>query len=92
MARNDPQTLARYDTARIVERPDGFYRQSSEGGDESGPFETLIDAVQDMEYADANLEPSESLEEAEDEIGVATWVDPDTGQLAEEGIPRLEDH
>ena len=41
---------------------------------------------------EADFEPGESLEEAEDEIGIANWVDPDTGAPAEEGIPRLEDH
>jgi hypothetical protein len=37
-------------------------------------------------------EPGESLEEAEDEIGVADWIDPDTGELAEgQSAPRLHD-
>lgn len=37
-------------------------------------------------------EPGETLEEAESEIGIADHVDPDTGELAEEERPRLEDH
>ena len=37
-------------------------------------------------------EPGESLAEAEDEIGISGWIDPDTGQPAEESIPRTEDH
>jgi hypothetical protein len=92
MANKIPQTSAQYDETRVIERPDGFYWQSTESGKEFGPFVTLMEATDDMEYADASLEPGESLGEAGDEIGIADWVDPDTGQLAEESIPRLEDH
>jgi hypothetical protein len=42
--------------------------------------------------ADDDAEPGESLEEAEGEIGIADWIDPDTGQPAEgQSIPRLHD-
>ena len=41
---------------------------------------------------DAAALQKETLEEAEDEIGVAGWIDPDTGEPAEEGVPRIEDH
>ena len=92
MSNKIPQTSAQYDRTHIFERPDGFYWKSSETGEEFGPFPTLSEAVGDMEYADAGLEPGESPEEAGDEIGIAAWVDPDTGELAEESIPRLEDH
>jgi hypothetical protein len=82
-----------YDRTRIVERPDGFYWQSKDGGKESGPFATLLDAVEDMQYrADSDYEPGESVEQAEAEIGIADWVDPETGELAEEQKPRIEDH
>lgn len=87
------ETPPEYDRARIVERPDGFYWQSRDGGKESGPFRTLVDAVEDMQYSpDSDYEPGESVEEAEAEIGIADWVDPETGELAEEQMPRLEDH
>ena len=88
-----PETLHEYDGARIVERPDGFYWQSRDSGKESGPFPTLLEAVADMQYsADSDYEPGESVEQAEAEIGIADWVDPDTGELAEEQTPRIEDH
>lgn len=87
-----PQTSAQYEGTRIIERPDGVYWQIIETAEEFGPFATLAEAVDDMEYADANLEAGESREEAGDEIGISDWIDPDTGQLAEEGIPRLEEH
>lgn len=88
-----PETVPGYDKARVVERPDGYYWQSRSGGKEAGPFQTLLEAVEDMQYnADSDFEPGESVEQAESEIGVAEWVDPDTGELAEELKPRIEDH
>ncbi len=87
-----PETSPDYDRTRIVERPDGFFWQSKDGGREYGPFPTLLEAVLDMEAGDEGLEPGESLSEAESEIGIADYLDPDTGEPAEELRPRLEDH
>ena len=88
-----PETPPDYDRTRIVERPNGFYWQSKDGGREFGPFASLLEAVQDMEAGgEGASEPGETLAEAEDEIGIADYVDPDTGELAEEQRPRLEDH
>jgi hypothetical protein len=88
-----PETPPDYDRTRIVERPDGFYWQSLEDGREYGPFETLLDAVADMQAGDGEgLEPCESLAEAEAEIGIADYIDPETGEPAEESRPRLEEH
>jgi len=87
-----PETPPDYEKTRIIERPDGFYWQHRASGEEFGPFATLIDAVADMESGSAILEAGESLEEAESEIGIADWIDPETGQPAEESIPHLEDH
>jgi len=87
------ETPADYDRSRIVERPDGYYWQERDGGREYGPFATLLEAVQDMEAGgDEDAEPGETLAEAESEIGISDHVDPDTGELAEEQRPRLEDH
>jgi len=88
-----PETVPDYDAARIIERPDGFYWQSRDGSEECGPFATFLEAVQDMQYQDdAEEGVGESVAEAEDELGIADWIDPDTGELAEEHVPRLEDH
>lgn len=87
-----PETPPDYEKTRIIERPDGFYWQLRKSGEEFGPFATLIEAVSDMESGGANLEAGESLEEAESEIGIADWIDPETGQPAEESVPHLEDH
>lgn len=94
MGRNVPTGTPEEDRSRIVERPDGFYWRSEDGGAEYGPFPTLHEAVSDMQEPDENgaFEPGESLAEAEDEIGISEWIDPETGEPAEESIPRTEDH
>ena len=70
---------------RIIERPDGFYWQDESTNQEYGPFPTLLDARQDMEYnGESDYEPGETLEEAEAELGIADWIDPDTGLPGEE--------
>ena len=87
-----PETPPDYDDTRLIERPDGFYWQSKSGGMELGPFPTLLAAVLDMQFrGNGEAEPGESLEEAEAEIGIADWIDPETGEPAEEGVPRLGD-
>ena len=40
----------------------------------------------------ATLEPGETLQEAEQELGLADWVDADTGELAAQNGTRIEDH
>lgn len=79
----------------VIERPDGFYWQDKENGEEYGPFATLVEALADIESDPASvkdIEPGESLLEAEEELGIADWIDPDTGAPAEESIPHIEDH
>ncbi|MCO5098783.1 MAG: hypothetical protein R3E40_06195 [Rhodocyclaceae bacterium] len=93
MPKNIPATPSAYDRARVIERPDGFYWQDKDSGGEYGPFPTLIEAAEDMEYSDeSDFEPGETLAEAEDELGISDWIDPDTGAPAEEGAPHIEDH
>ena len=77
--------------AQLFDRPDGFYWLSPDGTQEFGPFETLELARADMEESDAPEDGSvESLQEAESEIGVADWIDPDTGEPSEsQSAPRL---
>lgn len=72
----------------IVARPDGYHWIAPDGRQEFGPFETLEQA---LSYRDALDEeapaPGETLEEAEAEIGIADWIDPQTGEPAEGGCP-----
>lgn len=88
-----PETRPDYDKTRIVERPDGFFWLDKDRNELFGPFETLLAAVQDMEYnAETGYEPSETVAEAEQELGLADWVDAETGELAEDTQTHLEDH
>ena len=87
-----PETSPDYDTTRVIERPDGFYWKTKGRAREYGPFPTLAEALQDMELLDEeSQEPGESVQEAEAEIGISDWIDPETGEPAEE-THHLEDH
>ena len=86
-----PETPPDYDHARIIERPDGFYWVDADTSEEYGPFPSLLEAVQDMEYnAESDYEPGETIEEAEDEIGISDWIDPDTGEPGEQAHRQVE--
>ena len=68
----------------ITHRPDGWYWQTVDGRQEFGPFASQEDALADMRGGDPeDLAPGETLQEAESEIGIADWIDPDTGEPAE---------
>ncbi len=87
--------MAQYDpeSRKLTERPDGIYWENQKTGEEFGPFASVAEAVADMEYQpDPAVEPGETLEEAEDELGIANWIDPETGEPAEESVPRIEEH
>ena len=72
----------------IVARPDGYHWLAQDGRQEFGPFETLELAQQDMDAADGGeQEPTLSLQEAEREIGIGEWLDPETGEPAEGPSP-----
>lgn len=77
---------------RIFARPNGYYWLAPDGRQEIGPFDSLAEAMADMDSGDAaGWVPGETLAEAESEIGVADWIDPDSGALAEgQGPTHLE--
>jgi hypothetical protein len=88
-----PATSAAMRSAPIFERPDGFYWLAPDGTQEFGPFETAelarADRDPDDDEQDSSL-PSEALEEAERDLGIAEWIDPETGEPAEGlSVPRL---
>ena len=84
-----PETPPDYDHTRILERPDGFYWQDNISGELYGAFATLLEATQDMQAQDdTGYEEGETLEEAESEIGIAGWIDPETGEPAKESSPH----
>lgn len=77
---------------RVIERPDGFYWQDKLTDELYGPFPTLFEAVQNMrDRDDVGYEAGETLGEAEAEIGIADWIDPETGEPAEGSRPHLRD-
>ena len=95
MARRKKSSGSReYKLAPIIQRPDGYYWEPR-GGEPRGPFETREEAEIDRlagGIGEDELEEGESLHEAESEIGMSQWIDPDTGDPAEDNVPRLEDH
>jgi hypothetical protein len=89
---NIPQTSPDFDHTRVTERPDGFYWQDKRADELHGPFATLLAAVQDMQNHDGNgYEEGETLAEAESEIGMSDWIDPETGKPAEDMPTHLSD-
>lgn len=91
------------DLPQIIERPDGFYWIDKVTGKDFGPFQTLLEAVLDEQSSaesaldtdetlgETIFEPGETLEEAEAEIGISDWVDPDTGEPGEEARAHIRD-
>ena len=85
--------ITEIEIGQLMHHPDGYYWLTPDGKQEFGPFESVELALADMQSAaEESAEPGESLQEAEDEIGVADWIDPDTGELAEgQSTPHLRD-
>jgi len=78
---------------RVIKRSDGYYWESKEKGETYGPFPTLVEAEADMLSGGGDeYESSDTLQQAESELGISEWIDPDSGVPAEDNIPRLEDH
>lgn len=80
------------DSTAITRHPDGYYWQTPDGRHAFGPFDTLELARADLlAYGEDAPAPGETLQEAENEIGIADWIDPETGEPAE-GLspPHLE--
>ena len=88
-----PTETVETDEPRIAPHPDGFYWRNELH--EVGPFATFEDARADMDSAQtaegAALVSDESLNQVQDDIGVDNWVDSDTGSLAEEQRPCIEE-
>jgi len=79
--------------AVIVERPDGYYWQAPDGHQEFGPFESYELACEHRDaVGDEALAPGETLQQAEHELGIADWIDAETGEPAEgESPPHLRE-
>ncbi len=78
---------------RVVEHPDGVYWIALDGHQQFGPFDSVEEALADMEVEENEFDTAPpSLEEVEDALGISTWIDPDTGEPTEDSNIRLEDH
>ncbi|MHB8950493.1 MAG: hypothetical protein ACYC4S_15755 [Rhodoferax sp.] len=78
---------------RITARPNGYYWLDLDGKQEFGPFESLELAQADRDaFDEESLGPGELLQEVEEELGIASWIDPETGEPAEgQSRPRLDE-
>ncbi len=80
------------DTGSLVKHPDGWYWLNTDVHQEFGPYASAEEALAALHAAEENeLEPGETLEEAEQELGIADWLDPDTGEPAEGTHTHIED-
>jgi hypothetical protein len=90
-----PETPVDYDETRLIERPDGFYWQRKADGAEYGPFATLVEALRDMQYGGADSDEDaddlgEVLDPGDPDLGVADWVDEESGEF-DEGALGLDE-
>jgi hypothetical protein len=93
-ARVIPETSAAdADEAGFAERPDGWYWSAPDGQQEFGPFADRQAARADRDrYNEEAPSEGETVQEAEREIGVADWIDAETGAPAEgQSPPHLEE-
>ncbi len=89
----DEETRTGEETSRVVARPDGYYWVADDGRQEFGPYATAVLALAALrDGVESALEPGAELAEVEAELGIADWVDPATGEPAEEGPTRIEEH
>lgn len=89
-----PADLSPPEAGTLVRHPDGWYWLAASGRQEFGPYASAAEAAAAMVAVgeDDAVEPGETLAEAEQELGLADWLDPDTGELAEATHARLEEH
>jgi hypothetical protein len=60
---------------RIRERPDGYHWIDVEGRQEFGPFQSLADALADMDDSEAAIERAELAAEAEQGLNIEAQAD-----------------
>ena len=81
--RNKPSPPAKIPRAKPPLRPKGAARVIE-------PTSASLARADRDAYDEDAPEPGETLEEAERDLGIGEWIDPDTGELAEGlSAPRL---
>jgi|SRR5918996_234014 hypothetical protein len=91
---DEPQVEEQPIAARVIKRPDGYYWEAT-GRDPRGPFATRTEAEADLlagGTTEEDLEAEDGLHEAESELGISDWIDPDTGGPAEDHVPHIDDN
>ena len=85
MTTNTPiaSTLYPTDRAGVISQPDGFYWRDQITDKLYGPFPTRLEAAQCLQDDNDSYGEEESLEDAEVEIGITNWIDPETGEPSE---------
>ena len=77
-----------FEPPAIVDHPDGYYWVARGGLGEFGPFATYESALADRDaMTEESIAPGEALQEAERDLGVAGWIDAETGEPAEGASP-----
>lgn len=81
------------DEGAVVAHPDGFYWVGPDGHEEFGPFASREAALADRDrFSEEAPAVGETVQEAEREIGIAEWIDAETGEPAEgQSPPHLEE-
>lgn len=81
------------DSAAFVERPDGWYWLGPDGVQAFGPFDSRVDARANRDrYNEEAPAEGETVQEAEQEIGMSDWIDAETGEPAEgQSPPHIEE-
>ena len=87
-----PRTAA-LDNGLVIHHPDGFYWVGPDGDQEFGPFDSREAARADRDrFNEEAPGVGETVQEAEGEIGIADWIDAETGEPAEgQSPPHLEE-
>ena len=81
------------DDPTLFERPNGWYWAAPDGHQEFGPFDSLEAARANRDRFDEQAPAEgETLREAEQEVGIADWIDAETGEPAEgQSPPHFEE-
>jgi hypothetical protein len=78
--------------SRVAEHPDGWYWTAPDGHQQFGPFDSVEAVLADMDAGAASPDAGQTLQETERVLGLGEWIDPETGDLAEDTRVRIEDH
>jgi len=88
----EARSEASVDTDRVVARPDGYYWVADGGRQEFGPFPTAAQAAAAArEAVEATQAEAETLQQAEEDIGVPDRINHDVVEVDEQTPSVRED-